>query len=92
MMGAIGNRGYSCRVVIVLEDSDDHRGGQGASSLARVLPQWGMEKLLNERKSKENFAVTSGDGSRDVMIVLGCGQSLNLELLAAPESPRSTRL
>jgi hypothetical protein len=66
--------------------------GTALALSAGALPQWGVEKLPNQRKSKENFAVTSGNGSRDVMIVLGCGQSLDLEELAAPESPRSTRL
>ncbi|KAG9234096.1 hypothetical protein BJ875DRAFT_424602, partial [Amylocarpus encephaloides] len=57
-----------------------------------LLPQWKAEKMPSRRKSKKNFALTSGNGSRDIMIVLGCGESLDLEELSGGETPRSTRL
>lgn len=66
--------------------------GTWLALLAGSLPQWSVEKLPNRRNSYKNFALTSGNGSRDIMVVLGCGNSLDLEELAAPESPRSTRL
>ncbi len=59
---------------------------------AGSLPQWSIEKLSCRRNSYKNFALTSGNGSRDIMIVLGRGNGLDLEDLATPESPRSTRL
>lgn len=58
--------------------------------LAGSLPQWRVEKLPSRRKSEKNIALTSGNGSQDVMIVLGMGESLDLEELAASESPRSS--
>jgi hypothetical protein len=58
---------------------------------AAGLPQWRAEKLPNARNSQKDFAITSGNGSRDIMVVLGNGNSLDLEELAASESPRSTR-
>lgn len=60
--------------------------------VAGALPQWAAEKLPQRRKSNKNFALTSGNGSRDIMIVLGNGNSLDLEELAMSEMPRSTRL
>jgi hypothetical protein len=58
---------------------------------AAGLPQWRAEKLPNARNSQKDFAITSGNGSRDIMVVLGNGNSLDLEELATSESPRSTR-
>ncbi|KAH8646932.1 hypothetical protein BGZ60DRAFT_329228, partial [Tricladium varicosporioides] len=67
-------------------------GGTLLVQIAGLLPQWGAEKLPNKRKSFKTFALTSGNGARDVMIVLGGGNSLDLEELSASETPRSTRL
>jgi hypothetical protein len=68
----------------------------GAGTLLAVsagaLPQWSMEKLPNKTKTTKNFAITSGNGSRDVMVVLGLGKGLDLEELANSETPRSNRL
>ncbi|KAF8867407.1 hypothetical protein BDZ45DRAFT_795123 [Acephala macrosclerotiorum] len=50
------------------------------------------EKMPSKTNSNKNFALTSGNGSRDIMIIRGCGNSLDLEELAASESPRSTRI
>ncbi|KAL9621520.1 MAG: hypothetical protein Q9160_004050 [Pyrenula sp. 1 TL-2023] len=60
--------------------------------IAAALPQWQAEKLPNKRKSNKWFALTSGNGSRDIMVVLGNGQCLDLEELSVPEMPRSERL
>lgn len=61
------------------------------AALAGSLPQWAAEKLPSRQRSWKNFAITSGNGSRDIMIVLGNGNSLDLEELATSETPRSTR-
>ena len=57
-----------------------------------ALPQWRLEKLPARRDSKKNFAITSGNGSRDIMIICGKGEFLDLEHLATPESPRTERI
>ena len=65
--------------------------GTCLAQAAGNLPQWRAEKLPNKRKSFKSFALTSGNGARDVMIILGGGNSLDLEELSASETPRSTR-
>ncbi|CZR59415.1 uncharacterized protein PAC_09307 [Phialocephala subalpina] len=62
------------------------------AQVAGWLPQWRAEKLPNKRKSYKSFALTSGNGARDIMIILGGGNGLDLEELSASETPRSTRL
>ena len=59
--------------------------------LAAALPQWRAEKLPNKRNSNKVFALTSGNGSRDIMIILGNGRCLDLEELSSREMPRSSR-
>lgn len=59
---------------------------------AGQLPQWRAEKLPNKQKSYKNFALTTGNGARDIMIILGGGKCLDLEELSAARSPRSTRI
>jgi hypothetical protein len=54
------------------------------------LPQWKAEKLACRTNSPKDFAITAGTGYREVMIVRGCGRSLDLEDLAAALAPRST--
>ncbi|ORY65430.1 uncharacterized protein BCR38DRAFT_432753 [Pseudomassariella vexata] len=54
-----------------------------------ALPQWRVEKLPNRQNSKAVFALTSGNGSKDIMIVIGNGQCLDLEELSAQETPRN---
>ncbi|KAL3417494.1 hypothetical protein PVAG01_10504 [Phlyctema vagabunda] len=65
-------------------------GGTLLACCAGALPQWRAEKLPLFRDSAKDFAVTSGNGSKDIMIVLGCGHSLDLEKFATPETPRSS--
>lgn len=65
--------------------------GTALALLAASLPQWRGEKLPNKRKSTKLFALTSGNGSRDIMIILGNKQCLDLEELSFPETPRSER-
>ncbi|RMJ10271.1 hypothetical protein CDV36_010099 [Fusarium kuroshium] len=56
-----------------------------------LLPQWRAEKLPNRQRSHETYALTSGNGSREVMVILGNGNCLDLESLAASQSPRNGR-
>ncbi len=55
------------------------------------LPQWVAEKLPNRQHADSIFGLTSGDGSKDIMIIQGHGKCLNLEELAVPDSPRNGR-
>ncbi|KAE9382007.1 hypothetical protein N431DRAFT_491272 [Stipitochalara longipes BDJ] len=59
---------------------------------AGALPQWRAEKMPSRTDSRKNFAISSGNGSRDIMIILGRGNCLDLEELAFQESPRSTKI
>lgn len=61
------------------------------AQVAGILPQWVAEKLPNRQRSREVFALTTGNGSRDVMVVIGNGSGLDLEELAAAQSPRNRR-
>src|SRR5262249_9456340 len=56
-----------------------------------ALPQWTAEKLPNNQKSDKIFALTAGNGARDIMIIRGAGRCLDLEELSAAESPRNGR-
>jgi hypothetical protein len=53
------------------------------------LPQWWVEKVPNKLDSNKVFALTSGNGSRDVIIIKGEGRCLDLEDLAILDSPRT---
>ncbi|ETS85963.1 hypothetical protein PFICI_03988 [Pestalotiopsis fici W106-1] len=55
------------------------------------LPQWRAEKLPNRQQSKKVFALTTGNGSRDIMVIIGAGKILDLEDLSAQETPRSEK-
>lgn len=55
------------------------------------LPQWRAEKLPNRQHSNAVYALTSGNGSRDVVVILGMGNCLDLEELSASGSPRTSR-
>ncbi|KAJ3551231.1 hypothetical protein NPX13_g11415 [Xylaria arbuscula] len=56
------------------------------------LPQWWAEKMPSNQSSKKVFALTSGNGSRDIMIIEGEGRCLDLEELATMDSPRNKGL
>ncbi|KAL6912792.1 hypothetical protein FSST1_010552 [Fusarium sambucinum] len=56
-----------------------------------LLPQWRAEKLPNRQRSEEVYAMTSGNGSRDVVVIIGCGNCLDIESLATSQSPRNGR-
>lgn len=55
------------------------------------LPQWWVEKVPGDRASRKVFALTAGNGSRDVMVIKGEGRCLDLEDLATLDSPRTSR-
>lgn len=53
-----------------------------------VLPQWVAEKLPNRQHAKGTYALTTGIGSHDVMVIRGNGLCLHLEEMANADSPR----
>ncbi|KAK7965865.1 uncharacterized protein PG986_000142 [Apiospora aurea] len=55
------------------------------------LPQWTSEKLPSGQHSDSIYALTAGNGSRDIMVIIGYGLCLDLESLAAPHPPRASR-
>ncbi|KAK8076984.1 hypothetical protein PG996_003154 [Apiospora saccharicola] len=59
--------------------------------IAGLLPQWRAEKLPNGQKSKDCYALTSGNGASDIVVILGRGLCLNLEEMSASQSPRVNR-
>lgn len=59
--------------------------------VAGLLPQWKAEKLPNRQRSNAVYALTSGNGSRDIVVIIGRGNCLDLEELSASQSPRIGR-
>lgn len=62
------------------------------SLVTGALPQWTAEKLPNRQRAKGPFAMTVGNGSKDIMVILGDGRCLDLEEMSTSESPRNPRL
>lgn len=60
--------------------------------LAGCLPQWRAEKLPNRQASKATYALTQGNGAREVVIIQGNAHCLDLEELSAAQSPRNLRI
>lgn len=56
-----------------------------------ALPQWRFEKWACRRETKKVVSLTGGNGTRHVMVVIGNKKGLDLEDLAAAESPRMRR-
>jgi len=56
--------------------------------LIGILPQWVAEKLPNRQHAARTYALTSGNGSRDIIVIIGNGKCLDLEEMANAESPR----
>lgn len=65
--------------------------GQALVLATTALPQWRVEKLSCRKGSKKNIALTRGNGSRYIAVILGNGVGLDLEDLAGAESPRMKR-
>ncbi|KAK6856540.1 hypothetical protein PG995_006727 [Apiospora arundinis] len=59
--------------------------------VAGSLPQWTAEKLPNRQHSKQIYALTCGNGSKDIMVINGAGNCLHLDELFHQESPRGPR-
>ena len=55
------------------------------------LPQWTAEKLPNRQHAEFTFGLTTGNGSKDIVIIKGENRCLNLEELAASDTPRDER-
>ncbi|KAK3305674.1 uncharacterized protein B0T15DRAFT_205127 [Chaetomium strumarium] len=53
-----------------------------------LLPQWVAEKLPNRQHARGTYALTAGNGSRDIIVIIGGGKCLDLEEMANAESPR----
>ncbi|KAM7194863.1 hypothetical protein V8F33_007061 [Rhypophila sp. PSN 637] len=53
-----------------------------------ILPQWVAEKLPNRQRAARTYALTTGNGSRDIVVIIGGGKCLDLEEMANAESPR----
>jgi len=61
--------------------------------LTGALPQWREEKYACRRNRKKVVVLTGGNGTRNVMVVIDShGKGLDLEDLAAAESPRLRRV
>jgi hypothetical protein len=58
--------------------------------LAGCLPQWTVEKLPSSTKKKA-VALTRGNGSQDVVVILGDKTCWDLEAFASPKNPRIQR-
>jgi hypothetical protein len=56
-----------------------------------ILPQWHFEKWACRTRTKKVICITGGNGTRQAMIILGNDIGLDLEDLAAAESPRLRR-
>ncbi|KAI0967664.1 hypothetical protein F4678DRAFT_445132 [Xylaria arbuscula] len=56
------------------------------------LPQWWAEKIPSNEPSTKVFALTVGNGSRDIMVIKGEGRCLDLEELVTMGSPRNSRI
>lgn len=47
------------------------------------LPQWRRERWSCDKKSKQTFILTRGNGAQHALVIRGCGKGLDLEQLAA---------
>ncbi|PKS13380.1 hypothetical protein jhhlp_000151 [Lomentospora prolificans] len=54
-----------------------------------ALPQWVAEKMPNRQHASTIYALTAGNGHKDIMVIKGKGNCLNLEELATPDTPRN---
>lgn len=61
------------------------------AQIAGSLPQWRAEKLPNRQGKEDTFALTQGNGCRDIIVIQGCGNCLDLEEMSVAQSPRLGR-
>ncbi|KAK4206885.1 hypothetical protein QBC37DRAFT_434288, partial [Rhypophila decipiens] len=66
-------------------------GGTLLALVFGAMPQWTVEKLPSRMRSRSVFALTSGNGSKDIMVIRGLGKCWDLEDFAALDSPRNAR-
>lgn len=59
--------------------------------MAGCTPQWRAEKLPNRQAETATYALTRGNGSREIVVIFGEGRCLDLEELSSSESPRGGR-
>lgn len=59
--------------------------------MAGCVPQWRAEKLPNRQARDEVYALTQGNGSREIVVIFGMGNCLDIEEMAASGSPRGGR-
>ena len=64
-------------------------GGTALALWFGSLEQWRVEKLPNRQRSEGVFALTSGNGARDIMVIKGMGNGLDLEEWATTDTPRN---
>jgi hypothetical protein len=67
-------------------------GGTILALATGSLPQWRSEKWACRRNTSKVVCLTTGNGSRNAMVIIGKGVGLDLEDLAAAESPRARRV
>ena len=61
------------------------------AQIAGSLPQWRAEKLPNRQHSNQIYALTIGNGPKDIMVIIGRGQCLELEEFSVSDTPRNGR-
>ncbi|KAM7219242.1 hypothetical protein V8F06_005411 [Rhypophila decipiens] len=66
-------------------------GGTFLALVFGAIPQWTVEKLPGRMRSRSVFALTSGNGAKDIMVIRGLGKCWDLEDFAALDSPRNAR-
>ncbi|KAH6622267.1 hypothetical protein C7974DRAFT_397987 [Boeremia exigua] len=68
-------------------------GGTVLAYASASLPQWKSEKWPT-RSSNKTFAITEGNGSQHVIVILGADHGLDLEALAGSRAPdlKTTRV
>lgn len=66
-------------------------GGTILCLATAALPQWRVEKLACRNASTKKIAITVGNGSRHVIVILGEGNCFDLEDLSGSEGPRQAR-
>ncbi|KAK4452654.1 hypothetical protein QBC34DRAFT_435503 [Podospora aff. communis PSN243] len=63
--------------------------GTGLALWFGSLAQWRVEKFPNRQRSRGVYALTSGNGARDIMVIKGMGRCLDLEEWATTDTPRN---
>lgn len=66
-------------------------GGTLLALITGALPQWRFEKWACRHETEKVVSLTGGNGTRHVMVIIGNKKGLDLEDLAAAESPRMRR-